>query len=151
MSEMSLEKKVVIFTVGKEEYAVSIQCVKEVGPWTKPTPVPEAPPNVEGVIDLRGEVIPVIDLGRRFGTGRSRADADARIMVTEVDGRLVGYIVDEVTEVYKLEENRLAPPSPLIRQNEQDPMVVGIIKVSESRLVVLVDPTRILLEPQLAH
>lgn len=144
-----IENKVVIFTVGREEYALPIQFVKEVGPWTRPTPVPESPPNVDGVIDLRGDVIPVIDLGRRFATGRSRSDSDSRIMVIEVEGRLVGLVVDEVTEVHKVEEDRIALPSPLIRQQAHDPMVTGILKVGERRLVVLVDPAKILGEPVL--
>lgn len=140
------DHKVVIFTVGREEYAVPIRVVKEVGPWTKPTPVPEAPAIVEGVIDLRGDVIPVIDLGRRFGTGRAKPDTDCRIMVMEVDGRQAGFVVDDVTEVLAADQGKVTPPSPLIRQNEKDPVVSGILKVGENRLVVLVDPTNILAE-----
>lgn len=150
MSKQVREQKVVIFKVGHEEYAVPIQVVKEVGPWTRPTPIPEAPPIVDGVINLRGDVIPVVDLGRRFAVKRSKADADSRIIVMEVQGRQAGFVVDEVTEVHPMDEERFAPPSPLIRQQESDPMVTGILKIGEERLVVMVDPSKILTEQILA-
>lgn len=150
MSKQVREQKVVIFKVGLEEYAVPIQVVKEVGPWIRPTPVPEAPPIVDGVINLRGDVIPVVDLGRRFSVKRSKADVDARIIVMEVQGRQAGFVVDEVTEVHPMDEERVAPPSPLIRQQESDPMVTGILKIGEERLVVMVDPSKILTDQILA-
>ena len=84
----TMESKIVVFRLGRQEYAVSIGAVREVGSWTQPTPVPEAPPVVEGVIDLRGEIIPVIDLGKLFRTGRDRANQDSRVMVMEVEGQI---------------------------------------------------------------
>ncbi len=140
------ENKVVIFSVGREEYAVSIQSVKEVVPWSQPTPVPDAPPMVEGVVDLRGDFIPVVDLGRRFGMGRSREAAQARIMVIEIGGRQAGFVVDDVTEVYAPPPGSVTPPSPLIHRRHGDSVVSGIMKAGENRLVVLVDAAKILAE-----
>lgn len=144
------ENKVVIFSVGREEYAVPISAVKEVVPWTKPTPVPEAPPMVEGVVDLRGDIFPVIDLGKRFGSGRTHEPADSRIMVIDVEGRQVGFVVDEVTEVHTYTADQVKPPSPLLRRGHADPMVSGILKVGENRLVVLVEVAKILTEELLS-
>ncbi|HWI64785.1 MAG TPA: chemotaxis protein CheW [Symbiobacteriaceae bacterium] len=139
------ETKVVVFRVGKEEYAVSISAVQEVGPWSQPTPVPEAPPMVEGVINLRGDIIPVVDLGRLFKTSRLKELAEAKTIVMEVDGQRAGFVVDDVTEVHTVAPGAVAPTSPVLRAGSQaGAMVSGIIKMGENRLVVLVDPRRIL-------
>lgn len=140
------ENKVVIFTVGRQEYAVPITVVKEVVPWTKPTQVPEAPPIVEGVIDLRGDIVPIIDLGKRFGTSRSRAAEESKIIVMEVNGRQAGVVVDEVTEVYGVQPASVTPPSPWLKNSLKDEIVCGILKVQEGRLVVMVEVSNILAE-----
>lgn len=141
------DQKMVVFAVGQQEYAVPIAVVKEVQAWTMPTRVPEAPPIVEGVIDLRGEIIPVVDLGRRFQIARKKADADARIMVMEFDGRHAGWIVDEVVEVHTPAPGAIAPPSPLLLNMAavaNDRVVSGILKIGENRLVVVLDASRVL-------
>jgi len=139
--------EVIIFAVGQQEYAVPITAVMEVQAWTQPTPVPDAPPIVEGVIDLRGEVIPVVDLGRRFGIARRKADADSCIMVMDIEGRHAGWIVDEVKEVYTAEEGDFSPTSPLLlrmRGTADDPMVAGVLRAGEGRLVVVLEAAAIL-------
>lgn len=147
------EQKVVVFQVGREEYAVEIGAVREVVPWTQPTPVPDSPPLVEGVVNLRGEIIPVIDLGRLFRTTRTNERAQSRIMVMEVAGQQVGFVVDAVSEVYTTDLSAVAPPSPVLRSARLDPtreIVVGILKLGEHRLVVLLDPQRILASTDLS-
>lgn len=146
------DNKVVVFRVGREEYAVTIAAVKEVGPWTQPTPVPEAPPMVEGVIDLRGDIIPVIDLGKLFRTTRSKEPADSRILIMEVGGQQAGFVVDDVTEVHAVDPANIAPPSPVLRMagSSTGSMVSGIIKMGENRLVVLMDAARILMAAQVS-
>lgn len=146
MQTGTVEDKVVIFVVGHEEYAVMISAVKEVISWSKPVPIPEAPPIVEGVIDLRGDVIPVVDLAKRFGTIRLKEDVDTRIMIMDVVGRQVGFVVDDVTEVHTVTLGTLVPPSPLLRHKHSDPLVSGILKVGQNRLVAMVDANRILAE-----
>lgn len=141
------EQKVVVFQVGREEYAVEIGAVREVVPWTQPTPVPDSPPLVEGVVNLRGEIIPVIDLGRLFNTIRIHEGSESRIMVMEVEGQQAGFVVDAVSEVYTAGMSALVPPSPVLRSARLDPareIVLGILKLGENRLVVLVDPQRVL-------
>ncbi|MFZ5813765.1 MAG: chemotaxis protein CheW [Bacillota bacterium] len=141
------DQKMVVFAVGHQEYAVPITVVKEVQAWTMPTPVPEAPPIVEGVIDLRGEIIPVVDLGRRFRTTRRNQGADARIMVMEFEGRHAGWIVDEVVEVHTPAPGAIAPPSPILMNMASvtnDPVVSGILKIGSNRLVVVLDAMRVL-------
>lgn len=146
------DNKVVVFRVGREEYAVTIAAVKEVGPWTPPTPVPEAPPMVEGVIDLRGDIIPIIDLGKLFRTTRLKASADAKILIMEVNGQQAGFVVDEVTEVHAVQPEKVSPPSPVLLsgRSQAASMVSGIINMGENRLVVLVDAGRILASTDLS-
>jgi purine-binding chemotaxis protein CheW len=141
------DQKLVVFAVGHQEYAVPITVVKEVQAWTMPTPVPEAPPIVEGVIDLRGEIVPVIDLARRFRTARRKQDQDARIMVMDLGGRHAGWIVDEVVEVHAPAPGAVAPPSPLLMTMTavaSDPVVTGILRMGDNRLVVVLDASRVL-------
>ncbi|HYG57437.1 MAG TPA: chemotaxis protein CheW [Symbiobacteriaceae bacterium] len=146
-----VENKVVVFQVGKEEYAVTIAAVKEVQPWTQPTPVPEAPPMVEGVMNLRGDIIPVIDLGRLFRSTRLKAPEESKTIVMELDGQQAGFVVDDVTEVHTVTAGQVSPPSPVLRtQGGNAQMISGIIKMGENRLVVLVEPRRILANAQLS-
>lgn len=106
---------------------------------------------VEGVINLRGEIIPVMDLGRLFKTGRLKELSDSKTIVMEVDGHRAGFVVDDVTEVQTISPGDVAPPSPVLRAGSQaGAMVSGIIKMGENRLVVLVDSRRILAFARLA-
>lgn len=139
--EPGAERQIVVFTLGEAAYAVGIEAVKEVVNWSRPTRVPEAPPMVEGVIDLRGDVVPVIDLAKRLKVERHRAPAEARIMVLELAGKQIGLVVDEVTEVLKIRPEQFSPPSPVTRSAD-DPIVQGVIKV-DGRLLVLIEARQI--------
>lgn len=132
-----MAEQVVVFGVAGKSYALPIDHVREVVAWSSPTPLPGAPPLVEGVVRLRDEVIPVVDLGRRFGTGRVRRDAEARILVVEWDGQVAGLIVDEVTEVMQLATAQVSPPPP-IAVDPVERMVSGIARAGE-RLVLILD------------
>lgn len=147
------DNKVVVFQVGPEEYAVDIGAVREVGAWSAPTPIPDAPPLVEGVINLRGEIIPILDLGRLFRTTRTQTGEHSRIMVMDVAGQQAGFVVDGVSEVHTVAPGSLSPPSPVLRSGkgaQRQELVIGIIKLGEGRLVVQLDPARILASVDLA-
>ena len=140
------DEQVVVFTIGGQEYALPISGVREIITWTAPTPVPEAPPYVEGVISVRGEVLPVVDLSRRFGLVRDRAEEQRRIIILEMDGQSAGLIVDDVVAVESVAAGRLAPPSPLLVNigGLNDAVVDGILQLGENRLVVVLGPARML-------
>ncbi len=107
---------------------------------------------VEGVIDLRGDIIPIIDLGKLFRTTRLKASADAKILIMEVNGQQAGFVVDEVTEVHAVQPEKVSPPSPVLLsgRSQAASMVSGIINMGENRLVVLVDAGRILASTDLS-
>lgn len=142
MDAIGQEGKVVIFQVGGGAYALSIDVVREVVPWSSPMAVPDAPPSVEGLIDLRGEVFPVIELARLFGTQRVHAGSEARIIVVEIDGQRAGLVVDDVTEVRAVQPEMLTPPTPLYTTGKEA-LVAGVLRLGQGELVVLVDPSRI--------
>lgn len=133
--------KVVVFRLGHESYGVDIRHVREVVAWAEPTPLPGAPAQVEGVLNLRDEVVPVLDLARRLGATRARPDAGAQIMVVESGGGVAGLVVDEVMEVLSLGADQVQPVAALAR-GAGDPLVAGIVRL-EGRLIIVVDLVRI--------
>ncbi len=102
------------FRVGGEDYAIDIMRVREIIPWQPVTPVPRAPPFVEGVIRLRGEVIPVLDVRRRLGLAVTPPTRKTKILIVKVAGRRLGLVVDEVTEVVRIPRADIRPAPALV-------------------------------------
>ena len=94
--------QLVSFKIGDEEFAVDILKVQEINRMIEVTRVPNAPEHIDGVINLRGKVIPIIDLRSRFGMARKEKDKNTRIVVVEVSGKIVGFVVDAVREVLRI-------------------------------------------------
>ena len=117
--------------------------VKEINRLAAITKLPKTPDFVEGVINLRGTVIPVIDLKKRFGfvTG-AQDENDSRIIVIDIDGHTVGVVVDEVNEVLRLPEKDIEPPPTFIGGVDAE-FLTGVGKVDD-RLLVLLDLGRVL-------
>lgn len=145
--------QVVIFTLGEAAYAVPIGVVREVVPWTPPTPVPEAPPSTLGVLDLRGELLPVVDLAARFHQARQRPYESMQIMVMSVDGQGAGFVVDEVQSVQHVEPHQIVEPTAVMfgsaAARAQSP-VAGIIRLGDQRLAVFLDTRKVIKEAVLA-
>lgn len=104
------------FEVGGRTYALDVSQLREVLRWQPLTPLPQAPSLIEGVIDLRGAIVPVIDLGRALGVDPVRPGARARIAVAEFEGLLVGLAVDAALEVVAVEGPALGDPPALATQ-----------------------------------
>ncbi len=143
---MKSELQVVVFTVGREEYGLEIGQVQEINRLTPPTKIPQAPPFVEGVINLRGKIIPVIDLKKRFGLGASAYTDEARIVVVEIGGQTAGVIVDFVSEVLRLSLENVEPPPPLVSGVAAE-YLQGVGKLGE-RLLLLLDLDKVLTESE---
>jgi len=102
------------FRIGGEDYALDIMRVKEIIQPQPITPVPRAPAFVEGVVRLRGEVIPVVDVRKRFGLAPAPATRKTKFLVVQVAGRRLGLVVDEVCEVLRLARADIRPPPLLV-------------------------------------
>jgi purine-binding chemotaxis protein CheW len=102
------------FRVGGEDYAIDIMRVREIIPPAPVTPVPRAPSFVEGVVRLRGDVIPVLDVRRRLGLPVTPATRKTKYLIVSVAGRRLGLVVDEVTEVLRIPRAQIRPPPALV-------------------------------------
>jgi purine-binding chemotaxis protein CheW len=141
--EAEMESQVVVFNLADEHYGVEIAAVDGIIKMQAITVVPRAPHFVEGVTNLRGEVLPVIDLRTRFGMAKVEAyTSDTRIVVVELSSQKVGMIVDAVTQVLRIQAESIEPPSPIVTTLDSA-FIRGIAKVDE-RLVILLDLTRVL-------
>ncbi len=130
------------FKIAEEEYAVDILMVQEIIRMMQVTKVPNAPDFVDGVVNLRGRIIPVIDLRSKLGLPRKEVDKDKRIIVVEVAGKTVGFIVDAVTEVLRIPASITEPPPDLIT-NVNSEFIKAVGKL-EDRLLILIDLEKIL-------
>jgi purine-binding chemotaxis protein CheW len=136
------ERQLVVFQLGAELYGVDIARVHEIIRLQTITRVPRAPSFVEGVINLRGKVIPVVDLRRRFGLPLADHTRATRTVVVEIGDQVVGIIVDSVSEVLRVSTATIEPPSPVVAGIDSE-YLQGIAKLPE-RLVILLDLDRVL-------
>lgn len=132
MSEMQL----VIFSLGKEEYGVDIMQVKEIVTYKEPVKVPNTPQFVEGIINLRGEIIPIVNLKKRFNIPGEDIGDQTRVIVMSIDSKKVGFIVDDASEVITI-NNENIEPAPEIVAGIDRRYITGIGKVEERILIIL--------------
>jgi purine-binding chemotaxis protein CheW len=129
--------QLVTFTLGTEEYAVDILKVQEINRMTEIAKVPNAPTYVEGVINLRGRVIPVVNLRDRFGMTAKDRDSQSRIMIMDIQGLTIGLVVDSVSEVLRIPAATV-DPTPAMATAMSTEFIIGIAKL-EDRLIILLD------------
>ena len=134
--------QLVTFSTGDEEFGVDILRVQEIIRMMDITKVPNSPEFVEGVINLRGKVIPIIDLRRRFGLQSKAHDKHTRIIVIEINTMIVGFVVDSVSEVLRIPTSTVEPPPPVVAGLESE-YISGVGKL-EDRLLILLDLDRLL-------
>ncbi|WP_374713404.1 chemotaxis protein CheW [Symbiobacterium terraclitae] len=139
---MAEASQYVIFRMDDQLYGADIAVVREVSYLTPVTRLPNAPHYVEGVIDLRGEVMPIIDLRKRLGLPGRPADGDTRIMVLSAGGITAAVIVDGVEQVISIDADTIAQPDSSVAVAGQD-YVYGVARM-DGRLVVLIDLSRLL-------
>ena len=133
----SEERQLVVFRLANDVYGLEIQAVREIIRMQEITRVPNAPEFIEGVINLRGRICPVMDLRKRFGVSVTDATSESRTVVVEISGEDVGMIVDAVTEVLRVSGDRVQPPSPVVTTADTR-VVEGIVNLDD-RLIILVD------------
>ncbi|MGE5403003.1 MAG: chemotaxis protein CheW, partial [Ignavibacteriales bacterium] len=130
------------FNLGREYYGVDINRIREIIRTTEITKVPRAPEFIEGVINLRGSVIPVINLRTRVKMPRREYDKNTRIMIVELKDKTIGFIVDAVREVLRIPESILAPP-PVLAVGRGADYITAVAKL-EDELVILMDTDKVL-------
>ena len=144
---MSKDLQLVGFRIGKETFGVPIGLVHEIVRVPEITSVPDAPTYVEGVINLRGKIISIVDLRKRFGESRIEPSRKNRILVAEIQNKMVGLIVDAASEVIRISEAEIEAP-PEVFEDSELRYVTGVGKLN-GRLVILVDLTKILQKGEL--
>ena len=131
--------QLVTFKLGNEEFGVDILKVQEINRMMDITRIPNAPPFIEGVINLRGKIIPIVDLRKKLGFNNENgfSEKTTRIIVVELDGLVLGFIVDSVSEVLRIPENTIEPPPSIVGGVESD-YIEGVGKL-DNRLLILLE------------
>jgi purine-binding chemotaxis protein CheW len=144
-----MEQQMVVFALAHEHFSVDIASVEGIVMLQEITKEPHAPSFVEGVTNLRGSILPVIDLRKRFGLAFQGTTKDTRIIVVTMNNKNVGMIVDGVSEVLTVSEQSIKPPAPKV--TTVDPaLIVGMAKVDE-RLIILLDLAKVLTSQEQAE
>ncbi len=138
--------QLVSFLIENEEFGVDILNVQEIIRPVDITRVPNAPAFVEGVINLRGRIVPVVDLRKRFNLPQRERDKNSRIIVVELGDKIVGFMVDAVREVLRVDASVIEPP-PELAIGIDAHYITGVAKLDD-RLLILLDLERILTEEE---
>ena len=131
------EIQFVVFKLGKEEYGVDIMQVKEIVPYKEPVKVPNTPNFIEGIINLRSEIIPIVNLKKRFNIPGEALNEDTRIIVMNIEAKQVGFIVDDASEVTTINEENIET-APYIIAGIERKYITGIGKIKD-RILILLD------------
>jgi len=134
--------QLVSFKLGNEEFGIDILMVQEINRMLEITKVPKSPDFIDGIINLRGRVIPIVNLRKRFGLEPREKDKATRIIVVNINNKVLGMIVDAVSEVLRLPASTVEPPPPMVSGIESE-YIKGVGKL-EDKLLILLDMNKIL-------
>lgn len=142
------ENQYVVFKLGKGEFGIDIMNVKEIGPYEESISLPNTPSFIEGVINHRGKVIPIVNLKKRLSLGESEITKDTRIIVISLDEKEIGFIVDEASQTFRLNDDQI-DPAPTFISGVDKRYITGVGKLDEKRLLILIDLKKILSENEI--
>ena len=125
------------FTLGEENYALDILTVKEIRGYENPTKIANAPAFIKGVINLRGDIVPIVDLRIKFNVGKANYDEFTIVIVLHIHNRIVGIVVDSVSDVVSLAKSELRPP-PDFGVTFDSRYLLGLATINE-QMIILVD------------
>ncbi len=146
---VTAERQLVVFDLNEEAYGVDISAVREIIRMQEITRVPRAPEFIEGVINLRVKVIPVVELRERFSMPGTERTDEHRIVVVDVEGQNIGMVVDAVTEVSRIPSSSIEPPPSVITTNDSE-YLTGIVKTDE-KLIILLDIAKVISDTEQAE
>ena len=136
------ELELIAFRIGQQEFCVDIMSVREIRGWVPATPLPRSPPFVRGVINLRGAVLPILDLAARLGLPPPEPTARHVIIVAQVGTQVIGVLVDAVSDIITVDESTVQPP-PDLTSDRVRTFVQGLLAI-ESRMVSLISLDRVM-------
>lgn len=139
------EEQLVTFKIDMEEYGVKIANVQEINRMTEVTKIPRAPHYIEGIVNLRGNVIPALDLRRLFNISEKQVTDATRIIIVDFDGKRTGIIVDSVSEVLRFEKTLIEPPPEILSSGINSDYVEGVGKLDGGkRMILILDINKVL-------
>lgn len=141
--------QLVVFHVRDEEFGVPIEEIQEIIKVNNITPIPDTPAFIKGIINVRGDIVTTIDMKVRFDIRGKKTSNARHILITKQNDSLFGMMVDEVTEVLRINENEIKPPPAMIAEIEKD-YVKGIV-VYEERLLIILDLSKVLSQEEFAR
>jgi purine-binding chemotaxis protein CheW len=141
-----MERQLVIFELGKEQFGVDISLVEGIEKVLEITKIPQSPWYMEGITNLRNTVLPVMDLQKRFQMINRENSNETRIVIVNIDGVKVGMVVSAVSEVLTIDDSVIEPPPPLVSSLKTE-YIIGVAKV-KNRLVILLNISKILNEDE---
>jgi purine-binding chemotaxis protein CheW len=130
-------RELIAFRIGDQEFCVSIMTVREIRGWTKTTPMPHSPGYMMGVINLRGEVLPIIDLSRRLGMRSAEPTERHVIIVVQVKDKMVGLLVDAVSDILTVTSDNIQP-TPEVSSDMERTFARGILSI-DRRMICLIE------------
>lgn len=140
------ENQYVVFKLGEEEYGIDIMNVREIIQYQESVKVPNSPKFIEGIINFRGKVIPIVCLKKRFGMKDREVDANTRIIVINLKDKQVGFLVDEASQTVRLDDSNIDPTPDIIVGIERK-YITGVGKL-DNRLIILIDLEKVLTEDE---
>ena len=139
-------RELIAFRIADQEFCVDIMQVREIRGWTPATPLPRTPSYMKGVINLRGAVLPIVDLGARLGLTTSEPSARHVIMVVNVGGRTLGLLVEAVSDIINVSDD-MVQPTPDVACDQVKTFVKGLFAI-DGRMVSLISLDRVLPETE---
>lgn len=148
-NQSGVGRELISFRIGEQEFCVDIMEVREIRGWTPATALPQAPAFVRGVINLRGAVLPIVDLGARLGLGAADPTARHVIIVAQVQNQIVGLLVDAVSDILTVTDEQIQP-TPDVASEMVRNFVRGLLAI-EGRMVSFISLDRVLPDRELDH
>lgn len=140
-TDSSAYREIVSFRLSEQDFCIDIMNIREIRGWTPPTPLPHSPDYVRGLINLRGSVLPIVDLSRRLGLATREATSRDVIIVVMADDQLIGLVVDGVSDILTVKQEEFQP-TPSVGTDNAQGYVQGIMAV-EGRMIRLLDLKRV--------
>ncbi len=131
-------RQYIAFTVDTQEYAVDIMSVREIRVWSRATPIPNSEPDVLGVVNLRGTIVPIVDIRARFNQGRTNVTTNHVVVILQVGEKLIGILVDSVSDILTAGPEEIKPLTMQERITGERPMITRVIS-KEERIVSLIE------------